>query len=264
MYTLEKFYPEDFNPQRYWDDKYAQEHIAGKSSSEFKKQGFWPVLESQLEETGRYLDVGCGVGGWILFLKEQGYDIEGIDIAARTVRALTEYDPELKLKVASMTAIPYPDENFDGVLAIGTLEYIEGKIPQGLSEVRRVLRRGGWFFMEVPVVNGLRRWFYLPLKRLEGIIRRAQGRQPTFSNYLFERRELKDLLYEHGFEVIMEKAHELPEPDSHFGLYIDWKFLRGHKPYQLNALGLLVKKIANALSPWIASTGMVVVARKRS
>jgi hypothetical protein len=34
-------------------------------------------------------------------------------------------------------------------------------------------------------------------------------------------------------------------------------------PYQLNILGRLVKAISNAISPWIASTGMVIVARKK-
>ena len=47
MFKLEKFYPKGFNPQQYWDEKYAQEHIAGKSSEEFRKQGFWPLMEKQ-------------------------------------------------------------------------------------------------------------------------------------------------------------------------------------------------------------------------
>lgn len=264
MFKLEKYYKEGFDRQRFWEDKYAQEHIAGKSSEEFKKQGFWPLLEGVLSKDKRYLDVGCGIGGWILFLKEQGYNIEGVDIAARTVRALTEYDPELKVKVASMTAIPYEDNSLDGVLAIGTLEYVEDKVPKAIEEVRRVLKSGGVFFTEVPVANCVRRAVYIPLKRLERAVRVWRGQQPVFSNYLFDRKELKRLLESGGFEVMEEKPHDLPDADSHYGLYIDFPFLRGAEPYKLNGLGRAVKAVLNSISPWLVSTGMVIVAKKRA
>lgn len=263
MFRLEKFYPKGFNPRQYWDDKYAKEHIAGKSSAEFRKQEFWPLLEAQLTPEGHYLDAGCGIGGWIIFLKEQGHNVEGIDLAARTVRALTEYDPDLKVQVGSITAIPYPDESFEGVLAIGVLEYVENEVERAVKEVARVVKPGGFFFLEVPIASWLRRFFYLPMKRVEKIVRTAQGKRPVFANYLFDREELKQILTQAGFEVTRQQAHELPEPDSHYGLYIDWPILRGARPYQLNALGLLVKKVCNAISPWAASTGVVMVARKR-
>lgn len=263
MFKLEKFYPVGFNPQQYWDDKYAQEHIAGKSSQEFAKQAFWPVMQEYLDKGKKYLDAGCGIGGWIIFLKEQGYDVEGIDIAARTVRALTEYDPDLKVKVASITHIPYADGSLDGLLAIGTLEYVANKVPQALTEINRVLKPGGVFFMEVPIANILRRLFYIPLKKLERLLKIGRGKVPTFANYLFDPAELKNLLTPAGFEVIEMHPHELPEADSHYGLYIDWKILRGSEPYKLNLLGRLVKAILNSISPWIASTGTVVVARKK-
>ena len=263
MRKLYKFYPRGFNPQQYWDDKYAQEHIAGKNSGEFEKQGFWPALEQYLTKEKRYLDVGCGIGGWILFLKERGYDVEGIDIAARTIRALTEYDPDLRVKVASMTEIPYADGSLDGALAIGVLEYVEDRVPAALEEMSRVLKDDGLFFMEVPIANSLRRWLYLPLKQMEFWIKKLSGQTPTFSNYLFDRGVLRQQLEGAGFEIVVEQAHELPEAGSHYGLYIDWKILRGKQPYQLNGLGRLVKLVAESLSPWIASTGVFIVARKR-
>lgn len=263
MYALEKFYPKEFDPKRYWDDRYAQEHAAGKSSEEFKKQEFWPLLQKYFSKEKLYLDAGCGVGGWIIFLKEQGYNVEGIDEAARTLRALTEYDQDLKVKIAPMTAIPYANESLDGVLSIGTLEYVQDKVDVALSEVNRVLKQDGIFFMEVPVANLLRRIIYIPLKRLEKIIKVSRGLKPTFSNYLFRKNEFIAQLKNSGFDVIEVRAHELPDKNSHYGLYIDFPFLRGRNPYQLNWLGRIVKNTANFISPWIASTGMVVIAKKK-
>lgn len=263
MFRLEKFYATDFDPDRYWDDRHAAAQMTGKSTQEFREQEFWPLLEEQLTTEGVYLDAGCGLGGWIVFLTESGYRVKGIDRAARTVRALTEYNPDLEVKVATLTRVPYADTSFDGVLAVGALEYAEAFVPQALIELRRVLKPGGFLFVEVPQANLLRRIIYIPLKRLQKVMFRLMGKQATFANYLFTRRELRHLLQQAGFEVTAEQPHEIPGADSHYGLWIDFKILRGPEPYHLNWLGRIVKKILNAFSPWIASTGMVVVARKK-
>ena len=263
MFRLEKYYPPGFDPQQHWDTRYAQAHIAGKTGDEFRQQGFWPLLAKQLVQSGEYLDVGCGIGGWVLFLAEEGYNIQGIDRAPRVIRALAEYNPDLRLKVGEPGQLPYADGSFDGVLGVGMLEYLDGEVPKALSELNRVLRDDGFVFIEVPIMNTLRRWFYIPLKRLQKMIYSALGKQATFANYLFDRRQLKRLIRQAGFEIVDEAPHELPQPGSHYGLWIDFKFLRGKEPYQLNVLGMTVKTIANMLSPWIASTGTVIVARKK-
>lgn len=263
MYIVEKFYPAGFDPQHYWDDKYSREHIAGKSGGEYAKQGFWLLLKQQLTKEGRYLDAGCGIGGWILFLTDEGYQVEGADSAASTIRALTEYNPDLKIKVGSLTKLPYPDAYFDGVLAIGSLEYMEREVLEALHELARILRPGGFVFLEVPLANTLRRWLYLPLKGVKRLIKISHGRQPSFANYLFTPQSLKALLAQAGFGVTAMQPHELPDRDSHYGLYIDWRWLRGRGPYKLNWVGRRVRTVCNAISPWVASTGMVVVARKK-
>jgi SAM-dependent methyltransferase len=263
MFKLEKFYSADFNPQTYWDDKYAREHVAGKSSDEFRQQDFWPLIQKYFAKGKRYLDAACGIGGWILFLREEGYQVEGIDTRPRTLRAMTEYDPDLKVKIASMTGIPHADSSLDGIVAIGALEYVENEVDKALSEAKRVLKPGGVLLAEVPHASTIRRWFYIPLKKLERWWKVRQGKTPTFANYLFNRAELVTFFENAGFTLEDLQPHELPQADSHYGLYVDWPFLRGSKPYQLNWLGRLLKTIFNTLSPWIASTGVIIVAKKK-
>jgi len=264
MYRLTKYYPAGFDPKQHWEDKYAQSHIAGKNLDQYKQQGFWPLLQQQLKNSGEYLDIGCGIGGWVLFLNDEGFSTQGIDGAARVVRALTEYNPDLLLKVGEPTRLPYADDSFDGLLAIGVLEYQDGEVQEALKEMHRVLRTDGFVFIEVPIVNTLRRLLYIPLKRVQRVLYGMSGKQATFANYLFARNSFAQSIEAAGFEVELVAPHDLPTTDSHYGLWIDFKFLRGSEPYQLNWLGRVVKTFANSLSPWIASTGMVVVARKRS
>ncbi len=263
MFSLYKFYPAGFDSRKYWDDRYAQEHAAGKSSEEFKKQDFWPLLEQILKKEGRYLDAGCGIGGWIIFLKELGYDVEGIDESPRILRALTDYDPEIRVKVAPITKIPYEDDHFDGIISIGSLEYAENKVDAAIMEANRILKKGGYLFTEVPLANFLRRALYLPLKSFEKVIKRGLGRKPSFANYLFTKSDIVKQLEQSGFEIVKVQTHELPESNRHFGLYVDYPFLRGKTSYQLNLPGIILKHCFNIVSPWIASTGMVIVARKK-
>lgn len=264
MFSLEKFYSPEFDPGAYWDKKYRLEEIGATSQAESERQLFWPLLKDLLQPGGSYLDAGCGLGGWMLFLRQQGFTVAGMDMAEQTVAALKEYDPTLDVRVGSVDALPYADNAFDGVLMIGTLEYLEGAVPRSIAESYRVLKPGGFVFIEVPIANVLRQVVYVPLKRLEKVWRQARGEQATFSNYLFDRRELKKLLTQAGFTVVAEQPHELPEATRHYGLWIDWPFLRAgtSEPYALNVLGRMIKKVANALSPWIISTGVIVVAKK--
>lgn len=262
MFKIYKFYPKNFNVKQYWEDRYAQEHIASRDAADFKTQGFWPLLQQQLTKEGTYLDAGCGIGGWVSFLYEEGYNVAGIDEAARVVRALTEYNPDLQLKIAPITRIPHPDQSFNGVLAIGTLEYLEDEIPLALKEVHRVLKPGGTLFLEVPAANVLRKLFYLPLKRLQYRVYKTLHYHPNFAHYFMDRASITQALNEAGFTVETVAAHDLPAQDGHYGLYVDWRIFRGGSPYHLNPLGRVVKALANAISPWVASTGMVVVAKK--
>lgn len=263
MIAIQKFDPKDFNRSLVWDDRYRAMYSAQNNFAHYEKQSFWPVLEKKLTKNGSYLDAGCGIGGWILFLSDKGYAVQGIDAHPQAVRAMTEFDRDLFVKIAGSDAIPCADKSLDGVISIGSLEYGEGVVKESLKEFHRVLKDGGFVCIEVPLANTLRKLFYVPLKKLESIIKRSTGQQATFAYYLFDKSEFEELLKKTGFTIESIEPHDLPDANSHFGLYANWPLLRGSKPYELNALGKLVKTISNAISPWIASAGMVVIAKNK-
>ena len=74
---------------------------------------------------------------------------------------------------------------------------------------------------------------------------------------------MHDLLRAAGFKIVETHPHDLPEPTRHYGLWVDWPILRGGPHYELNVLGRLKKRLANAFSPWTIATGMFIVARKK-
>lgn len=262
MVSIYKYYSEGFDRERAWNDRYRSMYAAEKSFAEYEQQSFWKMLQKYLRKDGKYLDAGCGIGGWVLFLRERGYASDGIDANASAVRAMTEYDPDLVVKIAGSDAIPYANEAFDGILSIGSLEYAQGSTEKAFQEMHRTLKPGGFICIEVPLFNTLRKVLYVPLKRIEGWLKRSQGRTPVFAYYLFDKAELEHMLQKAGFTIETTIAHDLPDSNSHFGLYANWPILRGEKPYELNALGRAVKAISNTISPWFASAGIVVIAKK--
>lgn len=262
MIPIYKYDRPGFDRAKAWSDRYRTMYASEKSIGEYEQQSFWPKLKKLLKKDGAYLDAGCGIGGWVLFLNEVGYMTEGIDPNSGAIRAMSEYDPDLSLKIASTSAIPCKNEQFDGVLSIGSLEYSEGEVETSLHEMHRVTKSGGFVCIEVPLANTLRRLFYIPLKKLEGMLK-SGSQKPTFVYYLFGKEELEKLVTDCGFSIEVTLPHDLPTPKSHFGLYSNWPFLRGSKPYELNILGRAIKTVCNGISPWIASTGVVVIAKKK-
>lgn len=262
MVPIYKYDRPGFDREKAWSERYRTMYASQASRAQYEHQSFWPEVQKRLQKEGRYLDAGCGVGGWIFFLNELGYAVEGIDANSGAIRAMSEYDQDVSLKIANTSAIPYQDAYFDGALSIGSLEYYEGEVKPSIRELHRVIKPGGFVCIEVPLANTLRRLLYIPLKGIERALK-AASKDATFVYYLFGKRELTDLLEANGFSVEVVLPHDLPDAKSHFGLYSNWRILRGAKPYELNVLGRMVKAVCNAISPWIASTGIVVIAKKK-
>ncbi|HLC49741.1 MAG TPA: class I SAM-dependent methyltransferase, partial [Candidatus Andersenbacteria bacterium] len=70
------FDPKDFNRNSVWENRYRHMYSAQNDFAQYEKQSFWPMLENKLAKNGSYLDAGCGIGGWILFLAEKGYTVQ--------------------------------------------------------------------------------------------------------------------------------------------------------------------------------------------
>jgi SAM-dependent methyltransferase len=91
---------------------------------------------------GRILDLGCGVGhSYHLLAPRQtvGVDIDPDALAGQ----------ERETHVADMRHLPFPDDDFDGVLSVQSIEHVPdpGRV---LAEVRRVLRPGGTAVLVTP------------------------------------------------------------------------------------------------------------------
>ena len=117
-------------------------------------------------EVRRVLDVGCGAGQELFpFVTERGAQGVGMDVAPTVGRVgrkmYASQAPAARVSFLRGTAeeLPFPSGFFDVVICRLALPYTDNA--RAFSEVSRVLRPGGRYFLKISGV----RWYFLELKQ---------------------------------------------------------------------------------------------------
>lgn len=137
--------------QREWETTYASETGAHKNQypTELVIGYVMRNYRRAVGEDGRRLscvDLGCGWGNNLKFLKERGFDAWGIDFSQTAVDHI-KADITEQARCGHFKELPFEDERFDFAIdksAIQNNTYDD--IALTLAEVRRVLKPGGGFF----------------------------------------------------------------------------------------------------------------------
>jgi SAM-dependent methyltransferase len=108
------------------------------------------------------LEIGCGHGWYSAELARRGYAMTACDVApgqAEEARKFLERQGLcVQVDVADAQALPYPDACFDFAFGVNVLHHVSGARgrSRALSEVLRVLKPGGCFFLhEINTENPL-------------------------------------------------------------------------------------------------------------
>jgi SAM-dependent methyltransferase len=104
---------------------------------------------------GDALDVGMGPGRLCSELDRVGWTISGVDTSNEMIELARCRLPRASAHLlrASADELPFDDDSFDLVTAIGVLEY--AGVPRALHELSRVLRPGGRAILSYPVRGSL-------------------------------------------------------------------------------------------------------------
>lgn len=152
--------------------------------------------------TGEILDIGCGSGQFLYFLRQQGFErLKGIDLDQKQI-ALAK---ELGFDVQATPALDFLVQSHDGIDMIVMLDIVEHFTREELfpllREVYRKLRAGGRFIVSVPNAES---------PTGPACIYGDITHETSFTSL-----SLAELLYCHGFEL-----REIRDP---WPAAIDWK-----------------------------------------
>ena len=139
---------------------------------------------------GKVLDVGCGAGGNLKTLQDQGWEPHGIEIsevAAAHARELVTGN----IHTGTLESAPFPPQSFDLILMSHSLEHLPSPV-DALRRVHRLLKDDGLLVVSVPNLNSLEfkmfgRWWF-PL-------------DPPRHFYHFDKRSFSGIIAQAGFRL---------------------------------------------------------------
>jgi ubiquinone/menaquinone biosynthesis C-methylase UbiE len=100
------------------------------------------MLDSINVNSGKLLDVACGLGYILDMAKTRGADSFGLDISRVALKKAKDELPSRKLIEGNGESLPWPNDAFDYVTCLGSLEHFINP-DQGAREIARVLKPDG-------------------------------------------------------------------------------------------------------------------------
>lgn len=97
------------------------------------------------------LDIGCGTGANLKFLRQRGFKVYGLDASQTAIDLCAQMVPQAKLVCASMVHPPYYNESLDLVTDVFSSYCLnDEEFREYLKRVGWLLKRGGRFFIYTP------------------------------------------------------------------------------------------------------------------
>lgn len=124
----------------------------------------WGPRFPKFREDGNALDIGCGNGRYLSYLKHHGWVVHGVEIsntAARAAKQLFDID----VHVGPVESVVHPKESFDYITMFHSLEHVFN-LNSTLSKIYSLLKPNGILYVEVPNVESIgvamdkRYWFH--------------------------------------------------------------------------------------------------------
>ena len=111
----------------------------------------------QVRAGAKLLEIGCGSGWQLEFLRQLGWTVEGLDLDATAVKVASARG--LRVHLGSLNEQNFPENSFDAVVSSHVIEHVHD--PVGLlKECRRILRPDGKLVIITPnVASWGHTWF---------------------------------------------------------------------------------------------------------
>jgi SAM-dependent methyltransferase len=118
----------------------------------FRKYRFYDEMKGilNIRPGTKVLDVGCGISTVLHFVSGERY---GIDPLAEEYKEIYAYPKGIDVRKGLSEQIPFGDDFFDVVFCTNVLDHVEDPA-KTLSEIRRVLKPGGYFVLTAEIFSG--------------------------------------------------------------------------------------------------------------
>lgn len=256
-----------------WHDLYEKPRIANDHVLIDRKNISVDFLCKYLADGAKILDAGCGTGTASMDAVQKGFVVHGMDISKEMIKrcdrrfSLGNIDPsKYHFTVGDAVEADLPENSFDGIIALGLLEYQkdERKMLEGFH---KLLRAGGILIVTGPInikisnLFGLANTYFVTKDKIKSRLKKMIGRgaltppnpAASLSVNKYSLSRIKNLL-EPRFTLIDFKRHG----------YANFIFLRSLR--SRNKIEWILHPALSRMATWLPidrfANDIVVVARK--
>jgi SAM-dependent methyltransferase len=211
--------PSDDFLREFYGSSFGKDPLLGFDMTDRSERGFRTRARHQLHFIGRalaeplappagarVLDVGCHAASLLSLFKERGWEVTGVDPNPRSAYGEKWYGIPVIQKLFSPGM--FAPESFDAILHSHALEHVPDP-KEVLAEFLKVLKPGGWVFIEVPNES-----------------RAKVAAQRVIPHlYFFTPRTLAELARRAGFEVVSVRVLGIPPLKARWGTPAFWSWL---------------------------------------
>ncbi|MEU3646900.1 class I SAM-dependent methyltransferase [Lentzea sp. NPDC034063] len=104
------------------------------------------AFDERLPSKAKVLELGCGAGVPCGRKLAERHDVLGVDLSQRQIDLARANVPEARFEKGDMTALDFPDGEFDGVAAFYSILHVpRAEQPALIAKIARWLKPGGLF-----------------------------------------------------------------------------------------------------------------------
>jgi SAM-dependent methyltransferase len=184
--------------QEFWSEHWAGEDVGGLVRIAAASP-LTAIIEAALPPTGRILEAGCGLGQYVILLRERGRAVIGADWSLEALRRCRVASPSAPVGVMDLGRLAVRAGALAAYVSLGVAEHDREGPSVIVAEAARVLQPGGRLLLSVPYWNGARRLLTPHLVRTSRRIRAAGG---EFYQFAFTRREVREFVEAAGLAPI--------------------------------------------------------------
>jgi ubiquinone/menaquinone biosynthesis C-methylase UbiE len=145
--------------EKQYDDMYAGNYMDSDDYSiwardELRTRQLHDMLTYIPHRPKKLLDYGCGVGGWLPFLRRifPDAEIHGMDISGIALKKAKEKFPDCSFHHLKDSIASLKDDSFDLLFSYHVLEHVDD-IKASVKDIARLISKDGYLFITFPCGN---------------------------------------------------------------------------------------------------------------
>lgn len=183
-----------------WDNIYQKYKKDGEEYATLQKgliPEFLDFIQKHNFETKKVLDIGCGNGKYLVFLKSLGFKTDGIDSSPTAVEMVKEVlNDDSNIFLADIYEYDLPKEKYDLIISIAAIHHgLKEQVKRAIKQIYPALLLGGRFFVTLPDNNGSAHWtMMIDHKEVEpGVRIPLSGPEKGLPHSSFTEEEIKEM-----------------------------------------------------------------------